>query len=92
MAKGTVFIDQERCKGCVLCTTVCPQAVLHMDNAYLNAKGYHPAVLVDPDEKCTGCAVCAVICPDVCITVFRAPPVKRQKATQQPTAKEASLS
>ena len=91
MARGTIFIDQERCKGCALCTTVCPQAVLRTDNAYLNDKGYHPAVLVDPDEKCTGCAVCAVICPDVCITVFRAPPVKRQTTAPQSGLKEASL-
>ncbi len=71
MAKGTVFIDQERCKGCGLCLPVCPQDVLALDQSILNAKGYHPAVLVDPDDRCTGCAICTVICPDVCITVYR---------------------
>ena len=71
MARGTIKIDQDRCKGCVLCTTACPQEVIVMDNASLNAKGYHPALLADPDGKCTGCAICAVICPDACITVFR---------------------
>ena len=79
MAKGTIFIEQDRCKGCILCTTVCPQNVLVMNEEIFNAKGYHPAELVDPDEKCTGCAICAVICPDVCITVFREP-VKRRAA------------
>ena len=77
MAKGTIFIDQGRCKGCGLCPTACPQLVIEMDNDVLNAKGYHPAKLVDPESKCTGCAICAVICPDVCITVFREVPVKR---------------
>lgn len=71
MAKGTVFIDQERCKGCKLCTTVCPQSVLVMTSGALNSKGYFPAALDDPDGRCTGCSICAMICPDVCITVFR---------------------
>lgn len=79
MAKGTVFIDTERCKGCELCTTVCPQGVLVMDRVNFNAKGYQPAMLDDPEGSCTGCGVCAVICPDVCITVFRAPVARRQK-------------
>lgn len=71
MAKGTIIIDQDRCKGCILCTTVCPQEVIVMDQVRLNAKGYYPALLADPDQQCTGCAICAVICPDACITVFR---------------------
>ena len=73
MSRGSITLDQSRCKGCSLCTAVCPQGVLEIDREALNAAGYHPAQLVDPDEKCTGCAVCALICPDVCITVFRAP-------------------
>lgn len=71
MARGTIYIDQNRCKGCILCTTACPQSVIVMDNDTLNGKGYHPALLADPDDKCTGCAICAVICPDACITVYR---------------------
>lgn len=73
MAKGSIIIDQERCKGCHLCTLFCPQQVIALDEEALNAKGYHPAMLVDPEGKCTGCAVCAVVCPDVCITVLREP-------------------
>lgn len=81
MAKGTIIIDQDRCKGCGLCPTVCPQYVIEMEPNQLNAKGYHPAILVDPDNQCTGCAVCAIICPDVCITVFREPVKRRASAT-----------
>ncbi len=80
MAKGTIFIDQDRCKGCALCPDVCPQNVIEMSGELLNAKGYHPAVLVDPEGACTGCAICAIICPDVCITVYRQPRKKRQEA------------
>ena len=71
MARGTIIIDQDRCKGCILCTTACPQEVIVITTNNLNAKGYHPAALADPDSKCTGCAICAVICPDACISVFR---------------------
>ena len=71
MAYGTIVIDEERCKGCELCTTVCPQQVIVMNVEGLNSKGYHPATLSDPHEQCTGCAICTVICPDVCITVYR---------------------
>jgi 2-oxoglutarate ferredoxin oxidoreductase subunit delta len=73
MAKGHVFIDENRCKGCTLCTTVCPQSLLHMAER-LNTRGYHPAEYIDPDGKCTGCALCAVICPDVCMIVYKHSP------------------
>jgi len=73
MAHGTILIDQERCKGCGLCPTVCPQQILTLDEQHYNNKGYHPAQLFDPAGDCTGCAICAVICPDVCITVYREP-------------------
>ncbi len=77
MAHGTIIVDEERCKGCKLCSTVCPQNVITIDEDKLNDQGYHPAMLLDPQGDCTGCAICVVICPDVCITVYREIPVKR---------------
>ncbi len=71
MAKGTIVINSERCKGCTLCTTVCPYSLIVMDEGIINAKGYHPAKLDPSRGDCTGCALCATICPDACITVFR---------------------
>jgi 2-oxoglutarate ferredoxin oxidoreductase subunit delta len=71
MAKGRIEIDETNCKGCTLCEMACPQNVIEMVTDHVNAKGYYPAVLVDPEGKCTGCALCAVACPDVCITVYR---------------------
>ena len=70
MAKGRIMIDEGLCKGCELCTTVCPYHLINMA-AHYNAKGYRPARLVDPESRCTGCTLCAMICPDVVITVFR---------------------
>ncbi len=78
MAKGTVFINQDHCKGCQLCLPACPSGLLQIDSEKLNTSGYHPAMLVDPDHECTGCAICAVICPDVCMTVFREGQLKHQ--------------
>ncbi|MGC8779920.1 MAG: 4Fe-4S dicluster domain-containing protein [Anaerolineae bacterium] len=74
MARGTVKIEEDRCKGCELCTTICPQGVLYMAHDHFNARGYRPVQLVDPDGKCTGCALCAQICPDVVLTVYRFDP------------------
>jgi 2-oxoglutarate ferredoxin oxidoreductase subunit delta len=75
MARGYVTVDSERCKGCELCTSACPQHVLEMDHSRLNRKGYHPVRLVDPKGQCTGCALCAVTCPDIALTVFRLLPM-----------------
>lgn len=71
MVKGTVVIAVDSCKGCELCTTVCPQNILHMSRDRFNARGYRPVELVDPDANCTGCALCALICPDVVLTIYR---------------------
>lgn len=78
MARGTVVIEVDRCKGCELCTTICPQDVLHMARDRFNARGYRPVQLIDPQGKCTGCALCALICPDVVLTVYRYDPKQAQ--------------
>jgi len=71
MAKGRVVVDEQRCKGCALCISACPPGVLSMAANRLNARGYHPVQLIDPDGRCTGCGLCAVMCPDVSLTVYR---------------------
>ena len=70
MAKGWVYIDEDRCKGCGLCVDACPQHVLALSTDHFNAKGYRPVQLVDPDN-CTGCTICAITCPDVVFAVYR---------------------
>lgn len=67
MAK--LVIDENRCKGCGLCTQVCPYRLLVVGEK-LNAQGYVVVDLSDP-EKCTGCSLCAQICPDVAILVYK---------------------
>ena len=68
MAKVRVSIDELICKGCGLCARACPKSVLALSKTRLNAKGYHPAEVVEP-EACIGCASCARTCPDVAIRI-----------------------
>ena len=87
MAKGRIFIDIERCKGCEICREACPQDVIEFSEK-LNSKGYRPAIFVETHDDCTGCALCAVVCPDGCITVFKDIP---QKSNGRARPKEAQL-
>ena len=66
MAKLT--IDTEKCKGCGLCTHVCPKQILELSKEKSNAKGYFVLTEKDP-SKCIGCAFCAIMCPDCVIKV-----------------------
>ena len=64
-----VEVDTERCKGCVLCISVCPAKVLEMA-PQINKAGYHFAK-VDKVRKCIGCIQCCIICPDAAIEVSK---------------------
>lgn len=68
MAK--VSFNEDRCKGCGLCVSVCPKGIVALAKDKINAKGYHPAGVSEQD-KCIGCASCALMCPDTVITVER---------------------
>lgn len=59
----------ERCKGCELCTTVCPKHILVIGKNF-NTKGYRPAQCTD-ESQCIGCAMCARMCPDVVIEIHK---------------------
>jgi 2-oxoglutarate ferredoxin oxidoreductase subunit delta len=70
MAKGKVVVDVNRCKGCGLCTNICPSKILIINQDRFNTKGYHPVMVSNP-ESCVGCGSCAIICPDIVFTVYR---------------------
>lgn len=63
-----VTFREDRCKGCELCVNACPKHIISIAPDRLNAKGFRPAEITEP-EKCIGCAFCATVCPDVVITV-----------------------
>ena len=66
-----VEIREHRCKGCLLCTTVCPTGILEQSER-MNESGYK-VVHLKPEgiDLCKGCAFCAQICPDMVLRVFR---------------------
>ena len=68
--KGALVIDTEKCKGCAVCITGCPNHCIALSK-HVNAKGYNYLEMVNEDA-CIGCASCAVICPDGVIEVYRA--------------------
>jgi 2-oxoglutarate ferredoxin oxidoreductase subunit delta len=61
--------NEDRCKGCELCTTVCPKKIVVMAK-HFNTKGYRPATVIEAD-KCIGCALCARMCPDMVIEIYK---------------------
>ena len=70
---GWITIDEELCKGCYLCISVCPNEVIFISKK-LNQQGYYSVEFKEANEnskKCIGCARCATICPDIAIEVYR---------------------
>lgn len=70
MAKGLVTFNEDICKGCELCVVACPKNIIALDESKINAKGFHPAHVINMDE-CISCGNCAIMCPDSVISVER---------------------
>jgi len=67
MAK--LVMESELCKGCLLCTAICPKGLLKKGEGF-NSLGFYTVIIEDAD-KCNGCALCAEACPDVAIEVWK---------------------
>ncbi len=66
-----VEVRTDRCKGCLLCTLVCPEEMLTQGDK-LNSSGYKVVRFREENmEKCKGCGFCAEICPDGALVVFK---------------------
>lgn len=68
MAKGFVKINEDYCKSCELCISVCPKKILTIDSKKVNLKGYFPVTVTNMDD-CIACANCARICPEIAISI-----------------------
>lgn len=63
-------IDKNLCKGCTICTLVCPREAISLKPIPKGADGKAQPPTIDVDEnKCDYHAVCAVTCPFGAITV-----------------------
>ena len=67
MAKFTVAIDPEQCKGCHLCIHFCKHRILAAAPE-VNRRGYHCVTAAHP-EACRGCLNCFLVCPDMAVTI-----------------------
>jgi 2-oxoglutarate ferredoxin oxidoreductase subunit delta len=82
-----VFL-KERCKGCLLCTEVCPKQIISLSGE-MNQQGYKVVhVAQEAMSECTGCASCATICPDTVITVYK---TIKDKAGKPATKEESRV-
>ena len=75
-----IVLHENRCKGCLPCTTVCPEGLLRQSER-MNASGFR-VVESAQENGCTGCAFCAEICPDYAITVYRS----SKKGAKEPSS------
>jgi 2-oxoglutarate ferredoxin oxidoreductase subunit delta len=62
-----IYIDQEFCKGCRICSEFCPTGVL-CESETLNRKGYYPPVVAE-EAECHGCRLCELLCPEFAIYI-----------------------
>lgn len=62
-----VFVDQEMCKGCLICRVFCPSKVFDIVEE-VNRLGAYPVKPVRL-EKCIACMLCELYCPDQAVYV-----------------------
>lgn len=64
-----VIIDEDRCKSCGICVSVCPRGIIVLSDR-VNKYGFRPA-MVKEQEQCTSCTLCGRMCPHVAIEVCK---------------------
>lgn len=79
--KGRIEVSDFYCKGCELCVEACPPGVLALSPTRINAKGYHPAEMIE--QGCTGCGICTIVCPEAAIVVYREVKVRSESKSQE---------
>ena len=47
--KGAVVVNEKNCKGCELCVKACPCDDLALDANEVNDRGYHYALMRNPE-------------------------------------------
>lgn len=85
-ANTPVWVDENRCKACDVCVSVCPAGVLAMRPEPTSTLG--AMVTIVAQESCIGCNDCELSCPDFAIYVADKKQFKFAKLTDD--AKERS--
>jgi len=84
-----VWTDENRCKACDLCVSVCPAGVLAMryeKNSVLGAM-----ITVSHPESCIGCGECELACPDFAIFVADRKEFKFAKLTDEARKRQQQI-
>jgi len=68
MRKGRIKINEDRCKGCLLCIEQCKVKEIKKSEK-VNKYG-HIVVEFANSGKCNACTLCAIVCPDAAIEVY----------------------
>lgn len=84
-----VWVDEERCKACDICVSVCPAGVLSMEQEPASTLG--AMVRIIHGEDCTGCSNCELNCPDFAINVAEKSEFKFAKLTDESKARQAAI-
>lgn len=58
-----IFIYEDWCKSCGICSEMCPAGVFTVDDTG-RPRVAHP-------DACTACYLCEQLCPDMAITVYK---------------------
>jgi len=64
---GTINIDGELCDGCILCSVICPAAMIEVTGS----KRDKQASLKQDQDNCMACGCCEAICQRSAIQVTR---------------------
>ncbi|CCB80860.1 MULTISPECIES: 4Fe-4S binding protein [Helicobacter] len=76
-----VWVNEQRCKGCDLCVSVCPAGVLGMGVRLDHVLG--KVAKVAYPESCIGCCKCELGCPDFAIYVAEKKDFKFAKVSKE---------
>ena len=77
-SQNRVFVvDRGRCKGCRICTSICPYDAIYMsdksEKVKKSGRGYFYPI---ENSKCVACKQCVWICPDFALSVHSLDEVK----------------
>jgi len=61
-------VDRNRCKGCKICTSICPYNAIFMGKV----KSHRGFIYPIENGKCTACKQCVYICPDFALSIHDA--------------------